>query len=174
MDLWTDVWTIIPTLNPIDNQAFFSETGKSNQKALEQFKGAKVYWQGLIKQEIEGRQFEPSSLSSVLFHSELGGTEVAIRGITYYSFSSVDLTAATTPVEDTRGKWSNTDEVPHDRPSSVCFKGKSKGTAVGRGEGEREMEVEYPADDGTGELLLELIPDGGEATPVSGDLFRLW
>lgn len=43
----------------------------------------------------------------------------------------------------------------------------------GWGEGEREMEVEYPTEDGAGELLLELVPDGCEdAKPVSGNLFR--
>ena len=36
------------------------------------------------------------------------------------------------------------------------------------------MEEEYPAEDGAGELLLELIPDGcTDATPVSVDLIRL-
>lgn len=82
----------------------------------------------------------------------------------------------TAPVEDTRGKWSDADELRYDRPSLFCFK--DKGTAVeggesGWGEGEREIEVEYPVEDGAGELLLELMPDG-EATPVSDDLFRLW
>jgi len=36
------------------------------------------------------------------------------------------------------------------------------------------MEAEYPAEDGVGELLLELVPDGCEdAEPVSDGLFRL-
>lgn len=86
------------------------------------------------------------------------------------------------PEEDTRGKWSDTtstfkldDELRYSSSVSFCFM--DEGTAVGGGgedEGEREMEVEYPVEDGAGELLLELVPDGCEdAEPLSGDLFRL-
>lgn len=57
--------------------------------------------------------------------------------------------------------------------SSFCFSGTAVGGGDGEwGDGDLEMDVEYPADDGVGELPLELEADGcGETALGVGSPF---
>jgi len=60
--------------------------------------------------------------------------------------------------------------------SPLCFKGIAVGGGDGEcGDGERDIDVEYPFDDGVGELPFETQVDGsGEVDPSAGSEVICW